>query len=136
MIDISKMSPHIQKHAPMIIKFYPTMDTLELADKLGLEEKQVSQIAYKIKVKKCPIFKRRKRGARMKKRHAEGVCLTSKRYISGPANRLIRTFEDNRNALMAAGQTRLAELAGVIAGMVSSTGGIKFDFLTSVGGWE
>jgi hypothetical protein len=128
----AELSDYIKQHEPMIRLHYPTTENWVLAQKMGLSERAVGQIAWKLQIKKCPVFKRMKRSDKTKRLHEAGIYKTSTRYLKGPAKKLAAKLFQNKEALMQSGMAHLADLTGTIIDMIESTNNMKFDFLTIV----
>lgn len=123
------------KHEEIIFREYPNTDTAELAAKLKITKRALTQLAYKLKVKKCSTFQRKKRSILMKKSHKNGVYCNSKRYIKGISNKKIKELSENIKALNDHGQTMLANITSMIIERIKSSNDINFEFLTVRDGW-
>ena len=123
------------KHEEIIFREYPNTDTAELAAKLKITKRALTQLASKLKVKKCSTFQRKKRSSLMKKAHKDGVYCNSKRYIKGISNKKIKELSENIKALNDNGQTVLANITSMIIDRIKSSNEINFEFLTVKEGW-
>ena len=124
------------KHEEIISREYPVTDSAELAAKLKITKRALTQLAYKLKVKKCSTFQRKKRSILMKKAHKDGVYCNSKRYIKGISNKKIKELSENIKALNENGQTMLANITSMIIERIKISNEINFEFLTIRNGWE
>lgn len=124
------------KHKEIIFREYPVTDSAELAAKLKITKKTLTQLAYKLKVKKCSTFQRKNRSILMKKAHKDGVYCNSKRYIKCISNKKIKELSDNVKALTENGQIMLANITSTIIERIKSSNEINFEFLTVKEGWE
>ena len=124
------------KHKDIISREYPVSDSAELAAKLKITKKTLTQLAYKLKVKKCSTFKRKKRSILMKKAHKDGVYCNSKRCTKWISNKKIKELSENIKALNENGQTMLANITSMIIERIKSSNEINFEFLTVREGWE
>lgn len=122
------------KHEAIIRRDYPTTDSAELAEKLQITQRALQQLAYKLDVKKCPTFKRKKRSDLMKKAHAGGLYRNSKGYISGITNKRIRELEDNIKTLSASGELVLANVTKMIIERIKASKSKNLDCLTIMDG--